>query len=255
MAVEKGQSCEMLSATKNQLLSDKKRSGVSRFIEVINRKYGKRKMLKEVISYFTVNFATYFELLLEHLRISVLALFFALLIGLPLGILGYRRKKLAEMLTTTSQLLRIIPSLAALFILIPLVGVGILPALIALTFLAIPSVMMNTSLGFSEVSSTMKEVAIGMGMNPVQLFFKIELPQDTPFILNGMKLALVEILASATLATYIGAGGLGTLIFTGLGLYRMDLLLIGGGSVTFLSLGVLVGFDFWIRKVSKNDCI
>ncbi|MBF6841898.1 ABC transporter permease subunit, partial [Acinetobacter baumannii] len=78
-------------------------------------------------------------------------------------------------------------------------------------------------------------------------------PLALPYILNGIKLSLVEIIASATLATYIGAGGLGTLIFTGLGLYRLDLLVIGGGTVTLLSLLSMFLFDWMIERVAKND--
>ncbi|WP_265459493.1 ABC transporter permease [Enterococcus sp. HY326] len=209
-------------------------------------------MLSEILTYFQTNSPQYGGYLITHLLISGKALFFAALIGLPLGFLSYRIKPLAELFQTMSQLLRIIPSLAVLFLLIPLIGVGELPALIALTFLAIPSILINTALGFHEVSKITKEVASGLGMNHRQLFCKIEIPLALPFILNGLKLALVEILASATLATYIGAGGLGTLIFTGLGLYRMDLLLIGGGSVTLLSLLCIALFDLMIRKVKKN---
>jgi osmoprotectant transport system permease protein len=209
-------------------------------------------VIQDIISYFQNSSAQYFIYLLQHLLISSKALALALGFGLPLGYLSYRYKFLSEFFRTGSQLLRIIPSLAVLFILIPYIGVGKLPALIALTFLAIPSVLISTSLGFQEVSPITKEVAQGLGMNQLQLFLKVEVPLAMPYILNGVKLALVEILASATLATYIGAGGLGTLIFTGLGLYRMDLLIIGGGTVTLLSLLIIGLFDIIIRKVQKN---
>ena len=209
-------------------------------------------MLQEIMTYFQNNSSQYLNNLLTHLAISFKALFWASLIGLPLGYISYRIRLLAEFFQMSAQLLRIIPSLAVLFLLIPLVGVGEFPALIALTFLAVPSILINTTLGFQEVPVVMKEVASGLGMNPTQLFYKIEIPLAMPYILNGLKLALVEILASATLATYIGAGGLGTLIFTGLGLYRVDLLLIGGATVTLLSLFSIALFDFIIRKVRKN---
>ncbi|MBM7710275.1 ABC transporter permease [Enterococcus lemanii] len=209
-------------------------------------------MLQEIMTYFQNNSSQYLNYLLTHLAISFKALFWASLIGLPLGYISYRIRLLAEFFQMSAQLLRIIPSLAVLFLLIPLVGVGEFPALIALTFLAVPSILINTTLGFQEVPVVMKEVASGLGMNPTQLFYKIEIPLAMPYILNGLKLALVEILASATLATYIGAGGLGTLIFTGLGLYRVDLLLIGGATVTLLSLFSIALFDFIIRKVRKN---
>lgn len=205
-----------------------------------------------MINYFSSNSEQYLQYVWEHLSLSIIALMIALVIGIPLGYISYKNKKLAEFFTSTSQFLRIIPSLAILFILIPIIGTGEAPALIALVFLAVPSIIINTILGFNEIPEVMKEVALSMGMNNKELLTRIEYPLALPFILNGVKLALVEIIASATLATYIGAGGLGTLIFTGLGLYRMDLLVIGGGSVTILSLLSMFLFDWMIEKVTKN---
>ena len=206
-----------------------------------------------MIDYFTSNSDQYLQYLMEHLILSAIALVIAMLIGIPFGYISYKNKKIAEIITSTSQFLRIIPSLAVLFILIPMIGTGIVPALIALTFLAIPPVLINTILGFNEISPVIKEVALSMGMDNRELMVRIEAPLALPYILNGIKLALVEIIASATLATYIGAGGLGTLIFTGLGLYRMDLLIIGGGSVTLLSLLSMFIFDWMIERVSEYN--
>lgn len=90
-------------------------------------------------------------------------------------------------------------------------------------------------------------------MKQKQLLKQISIPLALPYILNGIKLALVEVIASATLATYIGAGGLGTLIFTGLGLYKMQYVIIGAVSVMILSLTSMLIMDYLIRKVSKND--
>ena len=159
----------------------------------------------------------------------------------------------ASFCTAFAQVLRIIPSLALLFLLIPFIGTGVVPALIALVVLALPPLMINTILGFNEVSPTYKEVGLALGMNQRQLRRQIEIPLAMPYILNGIKLALVEIIASATLATYIGAGGLGTLIFTGLGLYDMSYVVIGGISVALLSLLSMLGFDVLIRRIQKND--
>lgn len=213
---------------------------------------GEYSLFKQIVDYFSNNGSQYGEYLIQHIQLSLTALGIGLVIGVPLGYISYKHQKVAEFFTTTSQLLRIIPSLAILFILIPIIGVGELPALIALVFLGIPPILINTILGFKEIPAVTKEVAEGLGMNTKQLMKRIEFPLATPFILNGIKLSLVEIIASATLATYIGAGGLGTLIFTGLGLYRMDLLVIGGGTVTILSLLSMFILDSIIRKVSKN---
>lgn len=143
--------------------------------------------------------------------------------------------------------------MALLFLLIPFIGTGMLPAIIALVVLALPPLLINTILGFNEVSPLYKEVGTALGMDSRQLRRQIEIPLALPYILNGTKLALVEIIASATLATYIGAGGLGTLIFTGLGLYDMSYVVIGGVSVALLSLLSMAGFDLLIRRVRQHD--
>lgn len=209
-------------------------------------------LIEQIIQYFQTSGDQYLRYLWEHLSLSLQALAIAILIGLPLGYISSKNAKIAELFTSMSQFLRIIPSLAILFIAIPIIGTGTVPALLALVILAVPSVIINTLLGFREIPAVLKEVALSMGMNRTELFVRIEYPLALPFILNGIKLALVEIIASATLATYIGAGGLGTLIFTGLGLYRLDLLVLGGGSVTILSLLSMFIFDWLIERVSTH---
>lgn len=209
---------------------------------------GGATMFMDLANYFGTNASKYVQYVSEHVSLSLSALVIAMLIGLPLGYFGYRFKRVGNLFLTGSQALRVIPSLAVLFILIPIVGTGKLPATIALVFLAVPPIAINTQVGFSEVPAVTIETATGLGMNSRQLFRKIQIPLSLPYLLNGIKLALVEIIASATLATYIGAGGLGTLIFTGLGLYRLDLLLIGGLSVAILSLFATVLFDYLIRR-------
>ena len=202
-------------------------------------------MLAQIIHYFQTDSGQYWQYVGQHILLSVSTLAIAMVIALPLGYLGSRVKAVASFCTAFAQVLRIIPSLALLFLLIPFIGTGIVPAL--------PPLMINTILGFNEVSPTYKEVGLALGMDRRQLRRQIEIPLAMPYILNGIKLALVEIIASATLATYIGAGGLGTLIFTGLGLYDMSYVVIGGVSVALLSLLSMLGFDFLIRKVQRND--
>ncbi|EEJ71909.1 ABC transporter permease [Lactobacillus ultunensis] len=210
-------------------------------------------MLNQIIRYFATSSNEYWGYVSQHLFISLTALIISLIIALPLGYLGSRNKVIAAFCQTFAQILRIVPSLALLFILIPFIGTGIVPALIALVVLALPPIMVNTILGFNEVSPVLKEIGLSLGMNQMQLLKQITLPLALPYILNGIKLALVEIISSATLATYIGAGGLGTLIFTGLGLYKMQYVVIGGVSVALLSLLSMFIMDFAIRKVREND--
>lgn len=210
-------------------------------------------MFSQVVQYFQSNSGQYWQYVGQHLFLTLVTLAISMVIALPLGYLGSRLKPVASFCVAFAQVLRIIPSLALLFLLIPVIGTGMVPALIALVVLALPPLLINTILGFNEVSPLYKEVGTALGMTSRQLRRQIEIPLALPYVLNGIKLAIVEIIASATLATYIGAGGLGTLIFTGLGLYDMTYIVIGAVSVTALSLGAMLGFDFLIRKVRKHD--
>ena len=127
-------------------------------------------------------------------------------------------------------------------------GTGTAPAVVALVLLAVPPILMNTVAGLEGVPPFMLETAEGVGMNPTQVWTKVRFPLAMPMILTGIKTAAVEIVASATLASKIGAGGLGDIIFAGIGLFKTELLLIGGMSVALLSL--LTGLIFAIIENS-----
>lgn len=210
-------------------------------------------MIQDIITYFVNNGQTYLTYVGQHLSLSIEALVLACVLALPMAYFSYEKPWVKQVSTLLTQGLRVIPSLGILFILIPFIGVGRLPALIALVILGIPPILLQTIIGFESVSDTLVETALGLGMTKWQLLTKVQLPLALPHLLNGIKLALVELIASTTLATYIGAGGLETLIFTGLGLYRYDLLLIGGGSVALLSFVSMVVFDLAIKGVTHDE--
>ena len=195
--------------------------------------------MQDVIAYFSTHGADYIQMVLEHLNVSVLSLAAAILIAVPLGIACSRSPLLEKISVGVSGILRIIPSLAVLVVCVPILGTGVLPAVVALTVLAIPPILINTALGFRSVPADVLEAARGMGMDERSVFFKIKVPLAFPVSFAGVRTAASEVVASATLAAYIGAGGLGQIIFMGLGLMRTDLLVIGGASVAALSL--LVG--------------
>lgn len=195
--------------------------------------------MQDVIAYFSTHGADYIQMVLEHLNVSVLSLAAAILIAVPLGVACSRSPLLEKVSVGISGILRIIPSLAVLVVCVPILGTGVLPAVVALTVLAIPPILINTALGFRSVPADVLEAARGMGMDERLVFLKIKVPLAFPVSFAGIRTAASEVVASATLAAYIGAGGLGQIIFTGLGLMRTDLLVIGGASVAALSL--LVG--------------
>lgn len=206
--------------------------------------------MQDVIAYFSTHGADYIQMVLEHLNVSILSLAMAILIAVPLGIACSQSPLLEKVSVGVSGILRIIPSLAVLVVCVPILGTGTLPAVVALTVLAIPPILINTALGFRSVPADVLEAARGMGMDERLVFLKIKVPLAFPVSFAGIRTAASEVVASATLAAYIGAGGLGQIIFTGLGLMRTDLLVIGGASVAALSLlvGMLLSVvDRWMR--------
>ena len=186
-----------------------------------------------------------------HLWISLAALTAAILVGVPCGYLAADLPGCEKWISAPFQVLRVIPSLAILVLLIPVAGTGALPAVIALAILAVPPVLLNTIVGFRDVLAFMTESAAGMGMTDREILWNVRIPLALPLIFAGIRTALVEVIASAALAARIGAGGLGEVIFTGLGLNRMDLLLLGGVLVAALSLLCGGLFDALTRHVLR----
>lgn len=208
-------------------------------------------MLQSMLTYLQNNGTQLLNQLFTHLGVSLLSLVLAALIGIPCGYLAAQSPKAERWVSGPFQVLRVIPSLAVLVLLIPLVGTGIAPAAIALTLLAIPPILLNTIVGFRDVPDFMVETAAGIGMTEREALWKVRVPLALPLILSGLRTALVEVVASATLAAKIGAGGLGEVIFTGLGLNRSDLLVLGGVLVAVLSLLCGGVFDAITRKLLK----
>ncbi|PSM51956.1 glycine betaine/L-proline ABC transporter, permease subunit [Campylobacter blaseri] len=192
---------------------------------------------------------------MDHITISLISVLTAIVIGFGFGIIVYKMKKARVFIEQFFGILRIIPSLAVLFILIPIIGTGVVPSVIALILLAIPPILINTVQGFISIPKATIEAATGMGMNKMEVFYKIKLPLAFPLFFAGIRTATIEVISSATLASYIGAGGLGDIIFTGLSLLRYDLLLIGGFSVAFLSLFIGFMLDLVYKKFTKYQMV
>jgi osmoprotectant transport system permease protein len=171
-----------------------------------------------------------------HLKLCAFALLFGIGISFPLGTIASRNRYLSVAATNAVGLLRAIPSVAILFLAYPYLDIGFRPAVFALTILACPPVLINTTVGFRNVDPAIREAAYGMGMTTLQVLGKIELPLALPVVIAGIRTATVEVIASATLATFIGAGGLGDYIAAGLANFQTDLMLVGALTVAALTL-------------------
>ena len=165
-----------------------------------------------------------------------------------MGILCLRFPKIKQFVNTFFSALRIIPSLAILVILIPIMGIGVKPALTALVVLAVPPILIQTTLGFSQVPAFMIEVASAMGMDEKRVFYLVQFPLALPYIMGGIKMAASEVIASAALAAYIGSGGLGVIIYNGISLMKTEYLVIGGASAAALTLVC----NFLLGKIEKK---
>jgi osmoprotectant transport system permease protein len=188
--------------------------------------------------------------LLVHLRLSFGALAIAIALCVPLGILVARRQRIAPYVMNAVGTLRVIPSLAILFLALPYLGIGFRPALVALTVLACPPVLLNTYAAFRGVDRAVIEAAQGMGMSPWQVLRAVEWPLALPVVIAGIRTAAVEVIASATLAAFIGGGGLGNYIERGFGLLNNSILLIGALPVALLSVSAELGLGWFQRRVS-----
>lgn len=162
-----------------------------------------------------------------HLELSALALAIAAALGIGAGILLSRYRRAAFAIINAAALGRTIPILAILAMLLPVLGIGFRPALVALILIAIPPILINTYVGLTEVDKEYVEAARGMGMNTWQRLKRVELPLVVPVVFAGLRTSAVTVVASATLATFIGAGGLGDFIQAGIAMNDSAQLLVG----------------------------
>ncbi|MFD0898205.1 ABC transporter permease [Loigolactobacillus binensis] len=176
----------------------------------------------------------------QHIYISAIALFLGVIVAIPLGVLLTRYKKIAGFTIGLASVLQTIPAMALLAMMIPLFGIGALPAIVALFIYSLLPILRNTYLGMENVDPTLRDAAKGMGMSNLQSIMQVELRMAAPVIMAGVRLSATYVIAWTALASYIGAGGLGDFIFNGLNLYRPDLIL--GGSIPVIILALIVDF-------------
>jgi osmoprotectant transport system permease protein len=190
-----------------------------------------------------------------HLELCLVALLIGSLIGIPVGIIVSRYNLLARLSVNVMGVVRVIPSLALLFLLIPILHTGFTPSAVALTVLAIPPLLINTEAGMRGVDRAVIEAGRGMGMTRWQLLWKVQIPLALPVILAGVRIATVEVIASATLAAIIGAGGLGNFITSGLALGQRYyyILLVGAVPVALLALMAETSLSYLQRVVVRRQ--
>jgi len=190
---------------------------------------------------------------LEHLKLTLISLLAAMLFALPLGILLYRFQQLSKPILYFTGILQTVPSIALLALMIPFLGIGIIPAVFALFLYALLPILRNTVIGFLSVDPQLKKVATAIGLSETQKLRLVELPLAMPMILTGIRTAAVINVGTATLAAFIGAGGLGEFIVTGLALNDTKLILMGAVPSALLAIMIELCFEFLERMlISKH---
>jgi osmoprotectant transport system permease protein len=181
----------------------------------------------------------------QHIGLTFISLLIAVLIGLPLGIYIARHRRAVGMVLGVAGVLQTIPSIALLGFMIPLLGIGPLPAITALFLYALLPVIRNTYTGIDGVDPGVREAAVAMGMTASQRLFRVDLVLAFPVIMAGIRTATVINVGVATLAAYIAAGGLGEFIFGGIALNNTDMILAGAIPAALLAIGL----DFLLSRL------
>lgn len=205
--------------------------------------------MSAIQSFLSQNGNTLMRLIWEHLYLSVISVSLGIIFAVPLGIYLTRvNKKIADFVITIASILQSLPSLALLALMIVVVGVGQLPAILALFIYSLLPILRNTYTGVKSVDADLIDAAKGMGMTSKQILKQVQLPQAAPVIMAGIRLSTTYVIAWTTLASYIGAGGLGDFIFGGLNLYIPELII--GGTIPVTILALLI--DFILGLVEKK---
>jgi osmoprotectant transport system permease protein len=185
----------------------------------------------------------------QHLGLTFISLLLAIAIGFPLGILIARRSNLAGSVLGIAGVLQTIPSIALLGFMIPLLGIGAKPAIVALLIYALLPIIRNTYTGIKGIDKHIIEAARALGMSRQQILLRVELPLAMPVLLAGIRTATVINVGVATLASYIAAGGLGEFIFGGISLNNTNMILAGAIPAALLA----VILDFLLSRLQKLD--
>ncbi len=197
---------------------------------------------------FQTRWSEILSLTIDHLELTMVALFIVILIALPAGIMLTRYKLLAVPVLNIASIMQTIPSLALLGFMIPFLGIGTTPAIVALVVYGLLPIIRNTYIGITNVEKSIVEAGVGMGMTGRQILFKIELPLAMPMIMGGIRTATVLMIGVATLATLVGAGGLGDLIFRGIATANQELILAGAIPAALLA----IFFDFALKRIETT---
>ncbi len=191
---------------------------------------------QSLLAFLAANGAGLWQKTVEHLILTGLSTGLAIAVGLPLGVLVAKKRTWRATVLSLAGIVQTVPSLALLAFLLPLVGIGFRPAIIALTLYALLPIVRNTYTGLTTIAPDITEAAAGLGFDARQQLLLVELPLAAPVIIAGIRTATVIGVGIATLSAFIGAGGLGDYINRGLAMNNTRLILLGATAAATLAL-------------------
>jgi len=188
------------------------------------------------------------NMVLEHLFIVFVSVLLTIAVGVPLGVCAYFYKGVRKVILTVVEILQTIPALALLGIIMVFLGAGKVTVISGLVLYSLLPVVQNTYLGLSEVDPAIKEVATGMGMTRMYRLVNVEFPIAFPLIFTGIRIATVTAVGIAVFATFVGGGGLGSVVYRGIHIQDMSLIL----SSTAALMAMAIGFDLIMAAIEKQ---
>jgi osmoprotectant transport system permease protein len=200
------------------------------------------------MNYVSKNYEQIISLIGQHIYLSVISVLIAIVIGIPLGIIISREPKLSKPIIGTTNVIQAVPSLALLGFLIPFVGIGSTPAIIMVVLYSLLPIVKNTYTGLTNIDGDILEAAKGIGLTKSQTMRKVQLPLAFPMIMAGIRISAVTAVGLMTIAAFIGAGGLGYLVFSGV--QTVDNYMILAGAIPACILALLI--DFIVGKLEST---
>ncbi|MGG1862192.1 ABC transporter permease [Bacillus safensis] len=204
--------------------------------------------MDQIIDFLEKNGGELLTKMWEHLYISLIAVVLGILVAVPLGVVLTRMKRGAGFIIGIVNIFQTLPSLAILAFFIPILGVGKIPAIVALFFYSVLPILRNTYAGVQGVNKNLLESGKGIGMTTWEQICLVELPLAVPVIMAGVRTSTIYLIGWTTLAAFIGGGGLGDYILIGLQLYQPEFIIAGAIPVTILAVII----DLSLMKLEKK---
>lgn len=195
-------------------------------------------LLIETLEFIQNNSDRVIDAGIRHVNLSFSALILAALVAIPVGIWLALSRRYVLLIINIANVGRTVPSLAILALAMPLLGTGFTPSLLALSLLAVPPILINTYVGFAGVDADTIDAARGIGLREAQVTMQVRLPLALPMVFAGLRTAAVQVISGAVLAAYIGGGGFGEFITSGVAMMTIPMLLVGAVPATILAIVV-----------------